>query len=54
MNWMHLLRMARWAHRPPSERRVRLVLLVLAACFVIFGIEWLGLWPDWARLAPRR
>ncbi|MFV0513882.1 MAG: hypothetical protein ACK5MY_09680 [Jhaorihella sp.] len=42
------LKMARWAHRPPSARQLRIVLAVIAACLVVFGAEWLGLWPDWA------
>lgn len=42
------LRMARWAHRPPSAKRVRLVLAVIAVVLVIYGIEWMGWWPDWA------
>lgn len=48
MNPRQLLRMARWARRPPSARRVMLGLAVLALCLAIYGIETLGLWPDWA------
>ncbi|MBD3677685.1 MAG: hypothetical protein HUJ27_04695 [Rhodobacteraceae bacterium] len=39
-------RMARWARRPPSEARVKLVLMVIALCVVLFGIEWLFGWPE--------
>lgn len=48
------LRMAKWAHRPPSEARVKLVLAIIAIVLVIYGIEWLGLWPDWARTGKMR
>lgn len=43
-----LLRMAKWARRPPSAARVRLVVLIALACLAVAGIEALGLWPDWA------
>lgn len=44
MTWF--LRMARWARHPPSARRVRLVLIVIALCLVLFAIErWVG-WPQ--------
>jgi hypothetical protein len=45
-----LLRMAKWAHRPPSTERVLLVLGVVLVCLVLFGIERLVGWPD--ALAP--
>lgn len=47
MNPRHFLRMARWARRPPSEKRVRLVLAVLVICAVIYGVEWFFGWPAW-------
>lgn len=43
---IHLLRMARWARHPPSWKRVKLVLIVLALCLILLGIEWLFGWPD--------
>ncbi len=46
MNFRHLLRMTRWARRPPSMKRVILVAVVVAACLAIAGLEWLDLWPD--------
>lgn len=46
MNWF--LRMARWAHNPPSAKKVVAVLIVVALCLAILGIEKLGWWPDWA------
>lgn len=56
MNLTWLLRMARWARRPPSRQRVWLVFGVLALALALFGLEKAGLWPDWARLetGPRR
>jgi hypothetical protein len=46
MNPLQLLRMAKWAKHPPSERRVKLVLWVIVICAVLFAIErWVG-WPD--------
>ena len=53
MNLRPYLRMARWAKRPPSEKRVVLVLVVLAVCLVLFGIERLVGWPDWL-VVPNR
>ncbi len=42
----HLLRMARWARRPPSAKRVKLGLAVIAICVALFAIERLVGWPD--------
>jgi hypothetical protein len=52
MNMIWLIRAARWARNPPSLSRVLLVLGVVAACLVLYGIEWMGLWPDWLRVNP--
>jgi hypothetical protein len=47
-----LIRMAHWARRPPSARRVALVAGVALACLVLVAIErGLG-WPDWLTLDP--
>lgn len=56
MNLIHLLRMSRWVRNPPSERRVILVLSVIALALAIGLVEYLGLWPDWATAEriPRR
>ena len=48
MNPLHFLRMARWARNPPSRGRVILGLVVIALCLGVAGLEWAGLWPDWA------
>lgn len=43
---LRFVRMAKWARHPPSARRVRLVLVVLALCLALAAIEhWIG-WPD--------
>lgn len=47
MNPIWFLRMARWVRRPPSPRRVALVLTVIAACLVLFAVERFFGWPDW-------
>ncbi|MEO0936738.1 MAG: hypothetical protein AAFY38_01140 [Pseudomonadota bacterium] len=46
MRW--LLMMSQWARNPPSDRRVALVFGVIVLVLVIWGIEALGYWPDWA------
>lgn len=47
MNTGWLLRMARWARRPPSEGRVLWVLIVVAICAALVAVEWLmGGWPE--------
>lgn len=48
MNPIWLLRMSRWARNPPSAARVKLVFGVVIAAGVIWGLDWLGFWPDWA------
>lgn len=45
-----LFRMAKWARNPPGEKRVRLVLGVIALCLVLFAIDRLVGWPDWLTL----
>lgn len=47
------IRMANWARNPPSQRRVAIYLGTIAAALAIAGLEALGFWPDWARLAFR-
>ena len=47
MNLRHLMRMARWARNPPSEKRVILVFVVIALCLALVAVEkWIG-WPAW-------
>ncbi|EAR51701.1 hypothetical protein OG2516_03915 [Oceanicola granulosus HTCC2516] len=47
-----LLRAKRWADRPPSAERVKLVLGVIAACLLLAGVVRFVGWPDWATLEP--
>ncbi|WP_134682088.1 hypothetical protein [Paracoccus ravus] len=49
-NLIWLIRASRWARNPPSAKRVRLIFGIIAICLVIVGVEWLGLWPDWAQM----
>lgn len=46
MNLTWLMRMSKWARKPPSMGQVKLVLSVVAFCFAIWGIEQLWGWPD--------
>jgi len=50
MNMRHLVRMAKWARHPPSERRVRLVFGVILICLILFGLERIFGWPEWLTL----
>lgn len=54
MNPRWMIRMARWAHRPPSWGRVKLVFGVVALCLLLVAIERYIGWPDWATLDPAR
>jgi len=51
-DFRQLLRMKKWARRPPGERQVKLVLGVIALCLMLFAVERLVGWPDW--LTPNR
>lgn len=55
MNLTWLMRMARWARRPPSLRQVQIAGVVLLIAVSIWGLDKAGLWPDWARMerAPK-
>lgn len=46
MNPRHLLRMANWARNPPSAKRVKMVLLIVAICLALVLFERLFGWPD--------
>ncbi|MBH0238742.1 hypothetical protein [Methylobrevis albus] len=48
-----LLRMAIWIRRPPSRRRIMMVVVIGALGLAIVGIERYVGWPDWARLEPK-
>lgn len=47
MNFFQMMRMAKWARNPPSEKRVKLVLAVIALCLMLYGVERFIGWPDW-------
>ena len=46
MNTRWLLRMARWAQSPPSAKRVKFVLAIIALCIALVAIEHFVGWPD--------
>jgi hypothetical protein len=52
MNW--LVRMAQWARNPPSPGRVKLVVAVVAACFLLVLFEHFVGWPDWLTVEKLR
>ncbi|MET4127188.1 hypothetical protein [Roseovarius sp. MBR-6] len=54
MNITWLLRLARWARRPPGPRTVRLWLIVIGIALTIAGIEFFLGWPEALTLEPRR
>ncbi|WP_342741829.1 hypothetical protein [Thalassovita taeanensis] len=46
--------MSKWARHPPSARRVKLLLAVIAACLALYAVErWIG-WPEFLTLTPER
>lgn len=48
MSWRWLIRATMWARNPPSAKKVKLVLGLVAACIAIAMIERYVGWPDWA------
>lgn len=46
MNMIWLIRMSKWARKPPSPAKVKLVLGIVAVCFVIWGAELMWGWPE--------
>lgn len=49
-----LLRMNQWVRNPPSPMAVKVTLGVILLAAVIFGIEYTGLWPEWAQVESAR
>ncbi|GAB4387829.1 hypothetical protein [Albidovulum sp.] len=47
-----LLRMARWARRPPSMQRVVLGAAVIALCLLLAAAEWAGWLPSGSGTPP--
>ncbi len=56
MDPRHLFWMKRWVQNPPSLKRIKFIFAVAAIAAVIFGLEYFGLWPEWAKTErlPRR
>jgi hypothetical protein len=46
INPRHFLRMAKWARRPPSKERVKLVILIVLICLALVLFERFIGWPD--------
>ncbi len=46
MNMRWLLRMKRWADRPPSWGRVKFVFYIILACAMLYAYEYLYGWPE--------
>lgn len=42
-----LMRMSRWARRPPSWGRVKLIAAILLICVALYAIDRLFGWPAW-------
>lgn len=53
MNHRWLLRMARWAHNPPSEKRVIFVFAIIGLCLALFAYEYFFGLPDWMDGPPK-
>ena len=54
MNPVWFLRMSRWARNPPSAKRVKFVFAIIAVGVAIWGVEYMGWWPDWATAKKMR
>jgi hypothetical protein len=46
------IRMYQWVRSPPSPEKVKLVAVVVLACFLLWGVELLGWWPDALQVNP--
>ncbi len=53
MNERWLLRASQWARNPPSWKRVKIFLAVLALCLILFAVERFAGWPDWLTVNGR-
>lgn len=52
MNW--LIRAARWVRNPPSPQMVKMVFAIVAIGLLLAGLQYVGLWPDWATMERPR
>ncbi|SEW16627.1 hypothetical protein SAMN05444851_1815 [Aliiroseovarius sediminilitoris] len=50
MNPRWFMRMSRWARNPPSAKRVKLILAVVAISLLIVAIEKMFGMPDWMQI----
>ena len=50
MSWRWLMRAARWVRNPPSAKQAKRFAALVAICIAIGLIEYLGYWPDCAKL----
>jgi len=46
LNPRHFLKMSRWARNPPSEKRVKFVILIILICAGIYLFERYVGWPE--------
>lgn len=53
VNPFWLIRLARWARRPPPLARVILFVIVALLCLALVGIERVWGWPDWLTVNGR-
>lgn len=49
MNYRWLMKASMWVRNPPSEKKVMLVVGIIALCLVIAFVEHYIGWPDWAQ-----
>ncbi len=54
MNLRWMVRAAKWARNPPSEKMVKLVFGIIAAGLVLVGIEYFIGWPEWLTVNDTR
>lgn len=47
-----LLRMSRWARRPPSARQAAVVAATVALCLALAAIDHYFGWPAWLSVNP--
>ncbi|MCF6316479.1 MAG: hypothetical protein L3J30_09405 [Marinosulfonomonas sp.] len=50
LNPRHLLRMSKWARKPPSDARVKLVIGIVVFCLILFAIERCIGVPEWMQM----
>ena len=54
MNLRWMVRAAKWARNPPSEKMVKLVFGIIAAGLVLVGMEYFIGWPAWLTVNETR